>query len=296
MSLLKAVQRAFSKMAPVSLAESWDNTGLLLESPVIRPLANKVLLTIDLTPSVAEEALAKDSNVGVIVAYHPTIFRGLKSLTLKDPLQEIILKCATAGISVYSPHTALDSVIGGINDELCEIVSGESAHQNKIFSTSGVIVEKTSENVLNGVGLGGGRRVEFAQGKEVDLDQLISRIKTGLGLSHVQLAKSSFASPTIRSVGVCAGSGGSICSALGKSCDAFVTGEMSHHELLSANARGIHIILTAHTNTERFFLAKVLQPRLHELLVDEAAHMSANETPQWTVEVSAADRDPLVIV
>jgi putative NIF3 family GTP cyclohydrolase 1 type 2 len=65
---------------------------------VIRPLANKVLLTIDLTPSVAEEALAKDSNVGVIVAYHPTIFRGLKSLTLGDPLQEIILKCASAGI------------------------------------------------------------------------------------------------------------------------------------------------------------------------------------------------------
>ncbi|KAA1066875.1 hypothetical protein PGT21_025319 [Puccinia graminis f. sp. tritici] len=295
MSLIKAVQRAFSKMAPVSLAESWDNTGLLLESPVIRPLANKVLLTIDLTPSVAEEALAKDSNVGVIVAYHPTIFRGLKSLTLGDPLQEIILKCASAGISVYSPHTALDSVIGGINDELCEIVSGQIPHQNKIYSVSGAIVEKIPENVLSGVGLGGGRRVEFAKGAEVDLDQLISRVKAGLGIPHVQLAKSSFAPPTIRSVGVCAGSGGSICSALGKSCDAFVTGEMSHHELLSANARGIHIILTAHTNTERFFLAKVLQPRLHELLLDEAAQMSEHQTPQWEVEVSVADRDPLVV-
>ncbi|KAH9443351.1 hypothetical protein Pst134EA_031413 [Puccinia striiformis f. sp. tritici] len=207
MSLIKAVQRAFSKMAPVSLAESWDNTGLLLESPVVRPLANKVLLTIDLTPSVAEEALAKDSNIGVIVAYHPTIFRGLKSLTLNDPLQEVILKCAAGGISVYSPHTALDSVIGGINDELCEIVSGLMPHQNQIYSASGAIVEKNSDNILNGVGLGGGRRVEFQKGKEVELDQLISRIKTGLGLSHVQLAKSSVATPKIRSVGVCAGSG-----------------------------------------------------------------------------------------
>ncbi|KNZ59338.1 uncharacterized protein VP01_1755g5 [Puccinia sorghi] len=323
MSLIKAVQRAFSKMAPVSLAESWDNTGLLLESPVMRPLANKVLLTIDLTPSVAEEALQKDSNIGVIVAYHPTIFRGLKSLTLNDPLQEIILKCAVAGIrfvlyitrpsisepeshlsrtalrglfSVYSPHTALDSVIGGINDELCEIISGPKPHTNQVFSVSGAIVEKSSENVLNGVGLGGGRRVELAQGKEVDLDQLISRIKAGLGLSHVQLAKSSFAPTSIRSVGVCAGSGGSICSALGKTCEAFVTGEMSHHELLSANARGIHVILTAHTNTERFFLAKVLQPRLHKLLTDEGAHMSANEHPHWDVKVSSADRDPLVVV
>jgi putative NIF3 family GTP cyclohydrolase 1 type 2 len=71
---------------------------LLLESTVTRPFANKVLLTIDLTPSVAEEAFQKDSNIGVIVAYHPTIFRGLKSLTLNDPLQEIILKCAATGI------------------------------------------------------------------------------------------------------------------------------------------------------------------------------------------------------
>ncbi|KAI7960278.1 hypothetical protein MJO29_005346 [Puccinia striiformis f. sp. tritici] len=296
MSLIKAVQRAFSKMAPVSLAESWDNTGLLLESPVVRPLANRVLLTIDLTPSVAEEALAKDSNIGVIVAYHPTIFRGLKSLTLNDPLQEVILKCAAGGISVYSPHTALDSVIGGINDELCEIVSGLMPHQNRIYSASGAIVEKNSENILNGVGLGGGRRVEFQQGKEVELDQLISRIKTGLGLSHVQLAKSSVATPKIRSVGVCAGSGGSICSALGKSCDAFVTGEMSHHELLSANAQGIHVILTAHTNTERFFLAKVLRPRLQQLLAEEAVQLSADQNPQWDVDVSTMDRDPLVVV
>ncbi|KAH9458239.1 hypothetical protein KEM48_013602 [Puccinia striiformis f. sp. tritici PST-130] len=296
MSLIKAVQRAFSKMAPVSLAESWDNTGLLLESPVVRPLANRVLLTIDLTPSVAEEALAKDSNIGVIVAYHPTIFRGLKSLTLNDPLQEVILKCAAGGISVYSPHTALDSVIGGINDELCEIVSGLMPHQNRIYSASGAIVEKNSENILNGVGLGGGRRVEFQQGKEVELDQLISRIKTGLGLSHVQLAKSSVATPKIRSVGVCAGSGGSICSALGKSCDAFVTGEMSHHELLSANAQGIHVILTAHTNTERFFLAKVLRPRLQQLLAEEAVQLSADLNPQWDVDVSTMDRDPLVVV
>ncbi|KAH9468941.1 hypothetical protein MJO28_005308 [Puccinia striiformis f. sp. tritici] len=296
MSLIKAVQRAFSKMAPVSLAESWDNTGLLLESPVVRPLANKVLLTIDLTPSVAEEALAKDSNIGVIVAYHPTIFRGLKSLTLNDPLQEVILKCAAGGISVYSPHTALDSVIGGINDELCEIVSGLMPHQNQIYSASGAIVEKNSDNILNGVGLGGGRRVEFQKGKEVELDQLISRIKTGLGLSHVQLAKSSVATPKIRSVGVCAGSGGSICSALGKSCDAFVTGEMSHHELLSANAQGIHVILTAHTNTERFFLARVLRPRLQQLLAEEAVQLSADQNPQWDVDVSTMDRDPLVVV
>lgn len=123
MSLLRAVQRAFSKIAPPSLAEAWvshrsktqcllalcdqiyphlfalqDNTGLLVESPIVRKSATNVLLTIDLTPAVAAEALADDSNVGVIVAYHPIIFKGLKSLTCSDPLQQVILKCAAAGI------------------------------------------------------------------------------------------------------------------------------------------------------------------------------------------------------
>lgn len=198
--------------------------------------------------------------------------------------------------SIYSPHTALDSVIGGINDELCEVISGPKPHSNQVYSVSGIAVEKTADNTLNGLGLGGGRRVQFNQGKEVELDELVLRVKTGLGLPYIQLAKSNFASSLIRSVGVCAGSGGSICSALGKSCDAFVTGEMSHHELLSANARGVHVILTAHTNTERFFLAKVLKPRLKQLLAEEAAMTSATQTPVWEVEVSVQDRDPLVVV
>jgi putative NIF3 family GTP cyclohydrolase 1 type 2 len=54
----------------------------------------------------------------MIIAYHPPIFKPLSSMTLSNPIQTSLLRCATAGISVYSPHSALDSVYEGINDWL----------------------------------------------------------------------------------------------------------------------------------------------------------------------------------
>ena len=111
---------------PEVLADkSFDNTGLLLEAPFdpLRRQMNSVLLSVDLTHAVANEAI--ESNHSVVVAYHPIIFRGLKSLTLADSQQSSLLRLALEGISVYCPHTAVDAVPGGMTDWLCDIVSGK---------------------------------------------------------------------------------------------------------------------------------------------------------------------------
>jgi dinuclear metal center YbgI/SA1388 family protein len=123
----RAVVSAMRQLYPPFLADtSFDNTGLLLEAPIPttspRP-RNSVLLTIDLTRAVADEAIA--ARHSVIVAYHPIIFRSLKSLTLQNSQQQSLLRLASAGISVYSPHTAVDAVPGGMCDWLCDIVTGK---------------------------------------------------------------------------------------------------------------------------------------------------------------------------
>ncbi|KAL8722676.1 MAG: hypothetical protein Q9225_000908 [Loekoesia sp. 1 TL-2023] len=113
------------KLYPEALADkSFDNTGLLLEAPFdpIRRQMNSVLLTIDLTKAVADEAIERKDCV--VVAYHPIIFRGLKSLTLADSQQQSLLRLALEGISVYSPHTAVDAAPGGLADWLADIVTG----------------------------------------------------------------------------------------------------------------------------------------------------------------------------
>jgi putative NIF3 family GTP cyclohydrolase 1 type 2 len=69
-----------------------------------------------LTTRVADEALSLPASM--IITYHPPIFKPLSSLTLSNPIQASLLRCAAAGISVYSPHSALDSVYEGVNDWL----------------------------------------------------------------------------------------------------------------------------------------------------------------------------------
>jgi dinuclear metal center YbgI/SA1388 family protein len=115
-------QRAHSY--PQALADNtWDNTGLLLEAPFVasRRQSNTALLTIDLTKAVADEAIALNSSI--VIAYHPIIFRGLKSLTLANSQQQTLLRLASHGISVYSPHTAVDAAPGGLGDWLADIVT-----------------------------------------------------------------------------------------------------------------------------------------------------------------------------
>ena len=109
---------ALSSIAPPHLAEDWDNTGLLLGDPDA-PCA-RALLAIDLTEAVLDEAVRRGADA--VVAYHPPIFHPLKSLVRRDPAQRIILDAAAAGIALLSPHTALDSAHGGVNDWLASCV------------------------------------------------------------------------------------------------------------------------------------------------------------------------------
>lgn len=107
-------------VAPSRLAEQWDNVGLILGDR--HAPCSRVLLAIDFTAAVLEEALAL--GVDAVIAYHPPIFEALKRLTGDDPKQLLLLETAQAGIALLSPHTALDAVHGGVNDWLAEGIAG----------------------------------------------------------------------------------------------------------------------------------------------------------------------------
>ncbi len=107
-------------IAPLSLAEDWDNIGLLAGSGDWP--ATKVLLTIDLTAAVLQEAI--DGGIQAIVSYHPPIFQPLSRITDGDARGSILLRALSARIAIYSPHTALDATDGGVNDWLADGVGG----------------------------------------------------------------------------------------------------------------------------------------------------------------------------
>lgn len=349
---------------PKALADnSWDNTGLLLEAPFepSRRQDNTVLLTIDLTKAVADEAIALKSSI--IVAYHPIIFRGLKSLTLDNSQQQTLLHLASHGISVYSPHTAVDAAPGGLGDWLADIVTGTKTsydaspsavatpgpqsegdqdpfvHQKReatlsvqrptfqlqhhpsqttlrlsrdapkktsIPHTRRPVVPQSPE-IKTHPGAGMGRVVEFSDAQP--LPDLLDRIGKGLnnpkGFPIAIPQNASIGDIEIRSVGICAGSGGSLLANL--DVDLLFTGEMSHHEALAAIEKGQVVISLFHSNSERGFLAEVLREQLEDTIEGEWQAVREEEQgderlkealaqEEFEVAVSETDRDPYGIV
>ena len=228
---LTSVIQSLENIAPLNLAEEWDNVGLLI-NPLKPRTVKKILLTIDLTEAVADEAIAAKTDL--IVAYHPILFNPVSRLDADEAYDRTVMKLVQKNIAVYSPHTALDAVIGGVNDWLADGVGdGE------------VLVLHPIENSDDGRG----RLVELK--RPVKLKTLIQRIKDHLGLKTVRLAASS-ENTSIRTVALCAGAGTGAFE--GIQADCYLTGEMSHHHILAATLNGSHVILCEHTNTERGYL------------------------------------------
>lgn len=105
-------------IAPTWTAAEWDNVGLLVGDPGWP--AGRVLLTIDLTPPVLDEAIA--GRYDAIVAYHPPIFRPTKRMLVERASSEGLAAEALARrIAIYSPHTALDAAPGGTNETIAAL-------------------------------------------------------------------------------------------------------------------------------------------------------------------------------
>jgi dinuclear metal center YbgI/SA1388 family protein len=112
------VAAAVDGIVPLKLAQDWDNVGLLVGDP--QQNVGNILLTIDVTGDVVSEA--KKLKTDLILSYHPLIWDGLKSITT-DGDGKIVHELVRSGISVFSVHTALDTVAGGVNDALAEIMA-----------------------------------------------------------------------------------------------------------------------------------------------------------------------------
>ncbi len=114
---LADVLQWLERIAPLGLAEDWDNVGLVLEpSASAEQDIKRLFLCIDLSESVLSEALELGANL--VLAYHPPIFRGLKRLRASSAEERVLVRALEAGLAVYSPHTALDAAHGGVNDWL----------------------------------------------------------------------------------------------------------------------------------------------------------------------------------
>ncbi|MCF8268301.1 MAG: Nif3-like dinuclear metal center hexameric protein [Ignavibacteriales bacterium] len=112
---LKDILVPLQEFAPLNLQEDYDNAGLLIGN--YDQEISGVLISVDITQKVLNEALSKKCNL--IISHHPMIFKGLKSITGKTDTERLVEKCILMKLAVYAMHTNLDNTYYGINDILC---------------------------------------------------------------------------------------------------------------------------------------------------------------------------------
>jgi dinuclear metal center YbgI/SA1388 family protein len=113
---LKEIASILENFAPLSLQESYDNSGLIVGSPDQE--ITGILLTIDVTEEVVEEALKKKANL--IISHHPFIFTGLKKITGNNYIERTAIKAIKNDTAIYAAHTNLDAVYNGVSRRMAE--------------------------------------------------------------------------------------------------------------------------------------------------------------------------------
>ncbi len=241
---MEQVNRIIKKIedfAPLNTMQKWDNSGWQIN------LGNKqtsgVLLTLDVTPYTVDEAINKKCDL--IISHHPVFFNSIK--VINSPF---IIKAIQNNIQIYSAHTNLDIAQGGVSEYLAE---------------------KCGFTDLD-------TAFEFIKYKKFDEEQnfskLISKLKTVFCLPSIKVVNGN--RKTYSSIAFCSGSGAEFIPNLEEiGIDVFITGDLKHHQALSAT--NMTVIDLGHFHSERFVVEI-----FNNILKDEDVRIySATEKPAW---------------
>jgi dinuclear metal center YbgI/SA1388 family protein len=253
-------------LAPLELAESWDNVGLLWGDDSVS--VTRVLTCLTLTRDVAAEAV--DRGAGLIVSHHPVLFHPVRQLTIATPQGRLLLDVARHGIAVYSAHTAYDSAAAGINHQLVQRLELQSIGVLRASPRFADLANPADR-------LGAGRFGTL--GRTRTLRDFVADVRTRLEVTRIDYVGPPDAE--ISRVAIACGSGGDfIGDALTHGCEALVTGEARFHDCLDARERGLALVLVGHFASER--------PAMLQL----AEQISAG-FPTLTVWASEVETDPI---
>lgn len=209
MTKVREIAKAIEEFAPRSLQEAYDNAGLQVGDPESEVSA--ILLCLDVTPEILEEALSRECNM--IVSHHPLIFKGLKDLTGADPVQRVVMETIKKGISIYSAHTNLDSTWDGVSHEMAR----------KLALSEISVLEPLQTDHRSGLGVIGNvtpvPKIEF-----------LRKIKDTFSVEALRYSAQN-RSLVVRRVAVCGGAGASLIpTAISRKADIIITGDVKYHD------------------------------------------------------------------
>ena len=214
------VLELLNRIAPLELAEEWDNVGLLSGHPD-NPV-DKVLCALDLNEQVIEEANMLGAQL--IVTHHPILFRGRKNLREDDAEGRMLCALVRSNLNMIAMHTNYDNACPGVNDALAKAL-----HLTDVEALdNGMRVGVTDKGTM-------GAFADFAQEK---LGGVIRR----------------YGDPerSVSRVALLGGAGEDfVPQAIAAGAEVYVTGEMAYHKGADAAANGLCVLEAGHAATER---------------------------------------------
>ena len=208
---VKDIISVIEEFAPLSVQESWDNSGLCVGSP--DDDVTSVLLGLDCTPALVDEAVAFGADM--IVTHHPLIFKGVRKISPEDQTGEAIIKAIRAGISIYAAHTSADKVLAGVSGAMAERLGLKN-------------VRILDEDDGDGTGLGTVGEFEVPMTSE----EAVAFVKERFGLKVLKASKP--VDGKIERVAMCGGSGGSLIGEAMKSgAQLYISGDISYHNFFT---------------------------------------------------------------
>lgn len=113
---VKDIAQVLEAFAPLKYQESYDNCGLQVGD--MQQEVTGILLSLDVTETIIDEAISRGCNM--IVAHHPLIFSGIKSIAGRTYIERVLQKAIKNDIAIYAAHTNMDNVRKGVNAKIAQ--------------------------------------------------------------------------------------------------------------------------------------------------------------------------------
>ena len=211
------IKAYFAANYPENDAFDWDHVGLQVGD--LNREITKVMLTLDVTQAVVEEAIQAGANF--IVSHHPLIFHPVQSMDLATPEAKLIETLIRRDITVYSAHTNYDVGMPGMNGVMADLL--------------GLKDVKVLNPDAPGHGIGRTGKVE-----QVPLSDFLRHVKKAINVPGVTLVTSHALDTPVSRIALSGGSGSDdLIYALESGVDLFMTGDIKHHTALEMEAAGI---------------------------------------------------------
>ena len=233
---IREITDAIEQYAPLRLQEEWDNAGIQVGNPEAE--VTGVLLCTDATEAVVSEAI--DRGFNLVISHHPLIFRGLKKIMGRTPVERTVAMAIKHDITIYSAHTNMDSAWQGVSFRMADKIEMTGV---TFLDDNHVDPYGDGDSTQAGCGVIGD--IEPMTAREV-----LKRVKEAFEVGAVRYSGN--ADTMVSRVALCGGAGGFLLDkAVQLGAQLYVTADMRYHDFLD-NSQRIVVADIGHYESEHF--------------------------------------------